>query len=159
MEMHAYKRPTLSVIGRQTWARTKSLIFMVFPIYMVGTAAIQFVYALGWLEPVNHAVSLVTVNWLGLPLIAGTLLLFGLARKELILLMAVVLFGSNLAAVLSPSQLIVLALVGTVYPCLATIGALTNEFGWKSAWAIIAANVITALLVGGIAARLLNLFL
>jgi ferrous iron transport protein B len=67
--------------------------------------------------------------------------------------MAVVIFGSNLAAVLTPSQLIVLALVGTIYPCLATIGALTKEFGWKPAWSIIGANLAAALVVRGIIAR------
>ena len=130
---------------------------MVFPIYMIASAAVQGAYALGWLEPVNNAISFLTVGWLGLPVIAGTLLIFGAARKELILLMAVVIFGTNLAAFLTPVQLIVLALVGTIYPCLATIGALTKEFGWKAAWAIIGANLATAILVGVIAAKVLPL--
>ena len=60
-------------------------------------------------------------------------------------------------AALSSSQLIVLALVGAIYPCFATIGTLTKEFGWKPAWTIIGANLVVALLVGGIAARLLQL--
>jgi len=159
MEMHSFKTPSLSVMGKQTWARTKSLIYMVFPIYMIASAAVQGAYALGWLDPVNNAISFLTVGWLGLPVIAGTLLIFGAARKELILLMAVVIFGTNLAAFLTPVQLIVLALVGTIYPCLATIGTLTKEFGWKAAWAIIGANMATAIIVGVIAARILPLIL
>ena len=159
MEMHSFKTPSLSVMAKQTWARTRSLIYMVFPIYMISSAAVQGAYALGWLGPVNNAISFLTVGWLGLPVIAGTLLIFGAARKELILLMAVVIFGTNLAAVLTPVQLIVLALVGTIYPCFATIGALTKEFGWKAAWAIIGANMATAIIVGVIAARVLPLIL
>jgi len=159
MEMHSFKMPSLSVMVKQTWVRTKALIYMVFPIYMITSAAVQGAYALGWLEPVNNAISFLTVGWLGLPVIAGTLLIFGAARKELILLMAVVIFGTNLAAFLTPVQLIVLALVGTIYPCLATIGTLTKEFGWKAAWAIIGANLATAILVGVIAAKLLPLAL
>ena len=157
MEMHSFKTPSLSVMGKQTWARTKSLIYMVFPIYMIASALVQGAYALGWLDPLNNAISFLTVGWLGLPVIAGTLLIFGAARKELILLMAVTLFGANLALHLTSVQLIVLALVGTIYPCFATVGTLTKEFGWKSAWAIIGANLATAILVGGIAARLLTL--
>jgi ferrous iron transport protein B len=157
MEMHSFKIPSLSVMGKQTWARTKSLIFMVFPIYMIASAAVQGAYALGILDPVGNAISFLTVGWLGLPVIAGILLIFGAARKELILLMAVVLFGENLLLVLSPVQLIVLALVGTIYPCMATIGVLTKEFGWKASWAIIGANIATAILVGGIFAKLLPL--
>jgi Fe2+ transport system protein B len=71
--------------------------------------------------------------------------------------MAAAIFGSNVGASLSPVQIIVLALVGTVYPCLATIGALTREFAWKAAWAIIGANTAIALIVGGVAARVLPL--
>jgi ferrous iron transport protein B len=157
MEMHSFKTPSLSIMGKQTWARTKSLIYMVFPIYMIASALVQGAYALGWLDPLNNAIAFLTVGWLGLPVIAGTLLIFGAARKELILLMAVTLFGANLALHLTSVQLIVLALVGTIYPCFATVGTLTKEFGWKAAWAIIGANLATAILVGGIAARLLTL--
>ena len=157
MEMHSFKVPSLKVILKQTWGRTKSLIYMVFPIYMVGTAAVQVLYVLGILDPVNGALSFLTVSWLGLPLIAGVLLIFGAARKELILLAAVAIFGTNLAAALTPVQIIVLALVGTIYPCFATIGALTHELGWKSAWAIIGTNLAIAILIGGIAAKLLSL--
>ena len=159
MEMHSFKVPSLSVMARQTWARTKSLIIMVFPIYMIASAAAQGAYALGLLEPVARALSFLTVNWLGLPVIAGVLLLFGLARKELILIMAVVLLGTDLSLVLTTPQLIVLAFVGSIYPCLATIGVLTKEFGWRPAWTIIAANLATAILLGGILMRLLGLII
>jgi ferrous iron transport protein B len=133
MEIHSFKVPSFTVVAKQTWARTRSLIFMVFPMYMIGTAVIQGAYALGWLQPVNNFLSPLTVGWLGLPLIGGILLIFGAARKELVLLMAVALFGTNLATVFTPTQLIVLALVGAIYPCFATVGALTKEFGWKAA--------------------------
>lgn len=157
MEMHSFKTPSLSVVARQTWARTKSLITLVFPIYMAGTAIVQGVYALGWFGPANRAMSLLTVGWLRLPEVAGVLLIFGAVRKELILLMAVAIFGSNIAGSLTPVQIIVLALVGTIYPCLATVGVLTKEFGWKAAWAIIGANTAMAIVVGGVAARALAL--
>ncbi len=159
MEMHSFKTPSLSVMGKQTWARTKSLIYMVFPIYMISSALIQGVYALGWLNPVNNALSFLTAGILGLPVIAGTFLIFGAARKELTLLMAVAIFGTNLALHLTPPQLIVLALVASIYPCMATIGTLTKEFGWKAAWAIIGASFAITFLVGGIAARILPLAL
>ena len=159
MEMHAFKTPSLSVIGTQTWARTRSLVLMVFPLYMLATAAVQGAYATGLLEPLNSVMSFLTVGWLGLPAMAGTLLIFGAARKELILLALVAIVGTNLAAVLTPVQFIVLALVGTIYPCMATVGALNKEFGWKAAASIIGANLATAILVGGVAARLLTLVL
>lgn len=159
MEMHSFKTPSVSVMAKQTWGRTKSLIYMVFPIYMVSSMAVQGAYALGLLNSVNTALSPLTVWWLGLPAAAGMLLIFGAARKELILLMAVTLFGSNLALHLTPAQLIVLALLGMLYPCLATIGAMAKELGWKPAWAMIGANLTVAVVVGGIAAHFLKLVL
>ena len=156
MEMHSFKTPSLKVMFKQTWARTKSLIYTVLPIYMISSAVVQGAYALGILTPVSNALSFLTVSWLGLPAIAGVLLIFGLARKELILLMAVVLLGSDLGAVLEPAQLMVLAFVGAVYPCLATVGVLAREFGWKSSWLIIGANLAVAILLGGALSRLLT---
>ncbi len=157
MEIHSFKVPSLAVVTKQTWARTKSLIFMVFPLYMVGSAAVQGLYAYGLLDPVSNSLSFLTVAWLGLPAIAGTLLIFGVVRKELTLLMLVVIYGANLALVLNPAQLIVLALVSMLYlPCLSVIGTLAKEFGWKAAVAISAANLASATLVGGIAARVLT---
>jgi ferrous iron transport protein B len=158
MEMHSFKAPSMSVVLKQTWSRTKSLAYMVMPMYMIGTALVQGLYVFGVLNPVNGALSFLTVTWLGLPAIAGVLLIFGVVRKELILLTLVAIYGTGLRAALTPDQFIVLALVGTLYlPCVATVGILAKEFGWKAATAISAANLGAAVLAGGIATRLLAL--
>ena len=161
MEMHSFKIPSLSVISRQTWARTKSLAYIVFPTYIAGSALVQILYAIGVLKPMSDALSPLTVAWLGLPAATGILLILGFVRKEFILLASVAVFGStNLALFLTPAQTITLALVGILYiPCLATIAVLAREFGWKTAAAISLANFATALIVGGIAVRMLSLML
>jgi ferrous iron transport protein B len=161
MEMHSFKVPSLSVVIKQTWTRTKSLIYIVFPTYIAGSALVQVLYAVGVLKPISDALSPLTVAWLGLPANAGILLILGVVRKEFILLASVAVFGStNLALFLTPVQLITLALIGILYiPCLSTIAVLAKEFGWKTAATISAANFVTALVVGGIAYRLLSLVL
>jgi len=160
MEMHTFKVPSLSVAAKQTWSRTKSLIYVVFPIYIIGSALIQALYALGFLTPVANFLAPITVVWLGLPVIAGVVLIFGAVRKEFTLLMLVALFGTNLAAVLTPIQFIILALVSMLFiPCLATLTILLREFGWKATGTIALANIITALIVGGIAYRIIGLFM
>ena len=161
MEMHSFKIPSLSVISRQTWARTKSLAYIVFPTYIAGSALVQILYAIGVLKPMSDALSPLTVAWLGLPAATGILLILGFVRKEFILLASVAVFGAtNLALFLTPAQTITLALVGILYiPCLATIAVLAREFGWKTAAAISLANFATALIVGGIAVRMLSLML
>ncbi len=159
MEMHSFKAPSLSVVAKQTWARTKSIIYLVFPIYIAGSAAIQVLYALNILTPISNAMSPLTVGWLGLPVVTGILLILGIVRKEFILLGAVAIFGStNLALFLTPVQLVTLALVAMLYiPCLSTIVILVKEFGWKAAASISLANIASAVLVGGLVFRLLAL--
>jgi len=161
MEMHSLKLPSMSVVLKQTWARTKSIMYIVFPIYIIGSVAVQALYRLGVLEQIGNLLSPVTVFWLGLPAVAGVLLILGVIRKEFILLALVAIFGSaNLMLYVTPVQLITLALVGMIYiPCLSTITVLAKEFGWKHAATITMANLAAAILFGGIAYRLLTLVL
>jgi ferrous iron transport protein B len=159
MEMPDYHIPSLSVVLKQTWARTKSLIWIVFPAYIIGSAVLQVFYAAGFLTPVNALLAPVTVLWLGLPVVIGITLIFGIVRKELTILTLAVIFGTtNFATVMSPIQLIVLALVAMLYiPCISVILVLGSEFGWKKALAISAAEIVMAIAIGGIAFRVLSL--
>jgi ferrous iron transport protein B len=161
MEMHSFKTPSFSVISKQTWTRTKSLIYIVFPTYIAGSALVQVLYAVGVLKPMSDALSPLTVAWLGLPVSTGILLILGVVRKEFILLGSVAVFGStNLTLFLTPVHMITLALVGMLYiPCLSTIVVLAKEFGWKVAAAISMANFATALIAGGVISRVLSLVL
>ena len=160
MEMHSLRLPNSSVILKQTWNRTKSLTYMVFPIFIIGSALIQLFYVLGVLEPISNFMAPLTVSWLGLPAFAGILLIVGVVRKEFVLLTLVSFVGTNLALALTPVQFIVLALIGMLYiPCLSTISILIREFGVKAAGVICTANLVTAVVVGGIVAHLLSLFM
>jgi len=161
MEMPDYHVPSLSVILKQTWARTKSLIWIVFPAYIIGSAVLQALYAGGILDPVNALLAPITVLWLGLPVAVGITLIFGVVRKELTILMLAVIFGTvDFSAVLTPVQLIVLALVSMLYiPCISVILVLASEFGWRRALTISAAEVLLAITIGGIAYRVLSVFM
>ncbi len=159
MEMPEYHVPSAKVVLKQTWARTKSLLWVVFPAYIIGSAVLQAIYAAGWLDPANDALRPITVEWLGLPSAVGILLIFGLVRKELTILMLAVIFQTtNFATIMSPVQLIVLSLVTMIYvPCLAVILCLAKEFGWKKTAAIAIFEVSFAILLGGVAFRLLTM--
>ena len=160
MEMSSFKRPSAKVVLKQTWARTKSLIYVVFPIYIVGSALLQALFTLNVLTPISDAMVPLTVWWLGLPALAGVLLILGTVRKELIIVGAVAMLGTtNLLVGFTPVQLVVMALVAMLYiPCVSTMAILGKEFGWKATAVITAANIGVALLVGGLAFRLLSLF-
>ena len=159
MEMPDYHVPSISVVLKQTWTRTKSLVWIVFPAYIIGSAIIQGFYAAGLLNPVNDLLSPVTVLWLGLPAIIGITLIFGIVRKELtILTLAVIFHTTNFATIMTPVQLIVLTLVSMLYiPCISVILVLASEFGWRKALGIPIAEIVMAIAIGGVAFRVLSL--
>ncbi len=161
MEMHGLKVPSIKIVAKQTWARTKSIIYMVFPVYIVGSAVVQALFVSGLLAPISNALYPLTVLWLGLPVATGILLILGVVRKEFILVGAVAVFGTtNLALFFSPVQLVILALVAMLYlPCVSTAIILGRELGWKATAVISISNIAVALLIGGLAYRLLTLFL
>jgi len=161
MEMSSFKVPSFKVVARQTWARTKSLVYIVFPLYIAGSVIVQLLYAAGVLHQIGIVLSPITVFWLGLPAIAGILLVLGFVRKEMVLLAAVAIFSTtNLALFFTPVQLVVLALVNMIYiPCLSTVAVIAKDYGWKTAVIISVANFAVAILVGGIVFRLLTPFL
>lgn len=159
MDMPDYKVPNFRTVILQTWFRLKEFIFIAGPLIIISGIIIDGIYLAGWLTPVSNFLSPITVNWLGLPAITGVLLIFGILRKELILVMLATLLGTtNFAQVLSPAQMLILGLVSMLYiPCVATIAALWKEFGWKKALGITGFKIAFAIIVGGLALKLLNL--
>jgi len=159
MEMHDYRWPHMKTILKQTWFRVAEFIKIAFPLIIVGSFALKLAEVTGLLEPLAAVLSPVTVVWLGLPAITGITLIFGVLRKELSLVMLAALLGTtNFAQVLTPVQMIVFTLVAMFYiPCIATIAALVRDFGWKKAYLITVFEIAFAIILGGIAFRLLTL--
>jgi len=159
MEMSDYRIPHLPTVAKQTWFRLQEFIVMAFPLIIAGSLVIKFAEVMNLLEPIANIMSPITVTWLGLPLMAGIALIFGILRKELTLIMLATLFAPiPLANAMSSVEMIVFTLVAMLYiPCVATIGALVKEFGWKKALLITVFEILFALLVGGIAFRILTI--
>jgi len=161
MEMPDYHVPHLHGVLGQTWQRTKSLVWIVLPAYILGSIAITAAYALGFLEPINVLLSPVTVILLGLPLMTGVVFVFGIVRKEMTILALAALFGTTVfSTIMTPAQLIVFGLVTLLYvPCISTIMVLAREFGWQRALGITVLETVLAVGTGAVAIRLLGLFL
>ncbi|MBU2008148.1 ferrous iron transport protein B, partial [Patescibacteria group bacterium] len=159
MEMPDYKRPNLKAILLQTWFRVKDFILIAAPLVILLGVLIKAISLAGWLDVIGSLLSPITVGWLGLPAICGVLLIFGILRKELILVMLASLIGTaNFAQILSPVQMIILALVSLLYfPCVATVAAFWYEFGWKKTISVIAVELSLAILLGGLAYRILKI--
>jgi len=161
MEMPTYKRPSLKVMLIKTWNRSKDFVYIAFPLMVAGSLVIEVLRLAGFLEIIGMVMSPIFVSWLGLPDFSAIPLVFGILRKELtLILLADVAGTTNFALVLTPVQMIVFALVSMIYiPCIATIGALLREYGGKRTAIIIIADIALAIILGGVAFRLLSLFL
>lgn len=159
MPMPDYKTPHLRTILMQTWDALKEFVYIAAPIVIISGVVIQAINLAGWMPAISSLLSPVTVTWLGLPAITGILLIFGILRKELILVMLAAYLGTtNFGDVLSPQQMITLAVVSMFYvPCVATISVLWNEYGWKKAMAVCVLEILFAIILGGIVKRILDL--
>jgi ferrous iron transport protein B len=161
MEMHDYKWPHLKTVLKQTWFRIFEFIKIGFPLIVIGSFIIKLLEVLDLIRPITLALSPITVTWLGLPMITGIVLIFGVLRKELMLVMlAALLETTDFTNVpdFGPIQMFVFTLVSMFYiPCIATIAALIKEIGWGRTLLITIFEILFAILLGGLTFRILTL--
>ncbi|MGD0340466.1 MAG: ferrous iron transport protein B [Bacteroidales bacterium] len=158
MPMPDYKTPDIKTIIYQTWDALKEFIFIAAPIVIISGVVIQAINLAGWMPFISSFLNPVTVKWLGLPAITGILLIFGILRKELILVMLAAFLGtSNIADALTSQQMITLAVVSMFYvPCVATISVFWKEYGWKKAMTICILETVGAIILAGVIKRILD---
>lgn len=163
MEMFPFRFPSASTVLKKTWFRFRDFAFVAFPIVTLGSLALGALYETQVLQAIASPIGPVIEGLLGLPAVAGVCLILGVLRKELALELLVALaiaqYGSgaqNLLNFMSPLQIFIFALVVTIYiPCVATVAVLGKELGWKNAILLMIFTIILAILVGGIAYRII----
>ncbi len=91
----------------------------------------------------------------------GLTLIFGILRKEANLALLISFAGgAAVTSVISPLQMVVFSIVIMLYiPCISTIAVLWKETGLRVTAGIVVAEIALAILIGGLAYRLLGLFL
>lgn len=90
-------------------------------------------------------------------------MILGILRKgltlELLVALTIVQYGAtaqNLLVFMTPLQIFVFALVITIYiPCLTTVAVLGRGLGWRTAVFIMIFTIALALVVGGVAYRVI----
>jgi ferrous iron transport protein B len=165
MEVFPIRRPALRMVWRKTWHRFREFVVLAAPIIVFGSIALGVLYESGAIERMTPVLEPVIGDWLGLPMVAGVTLIIAVLRKELALQMLVVfaaaIYGpaaTDLKVFMTGDQIVVYALVAALYiPCLATVAVLARELGKRNAAYVTAGTIVLALLVGGIAARVLAL--
>jgi ferrous iron transport protein B len=160
MEIPEYRFPSFKIVWRQAWFKFKDFLSIGVPLIVLGSIAIESLRVFNWLDYVTNVLHPITVTWLGLPAFTGVLLIFGILRKEANLALLISFAGgAALSSVITPLQMVVFSIVIMLYiPCISTIAVLIRETGIKITAIIVAAEIIMAIFIGGIAYRLLGLF-
>jgi len=130
LEMPVYHMPRGRVVWFKTWLRLKEFIIVAWPLLIAGTAVLGLADHFGWTGPVNRLLSPLT-RMLGLPIVVGMTLIFGLLRKELSMLMLFAALGTrDVASVMSVNQIMTFTVFVVFYvPCVATLGMLIRQIG------------------------------
>ncbi len=149
IEIPAYQLPQLRVILMKTWLRIKDFIIIAWPLLIIGSIVLSIVEHYNFSQLLNQIISPVT-TLLGLPRKVGLTLIFGVFRKELSMLMLFQAMGTNeILTVMSKGQILVFTTFIVYYvPCVATIGVLAKQIGWKSTWIVVVFMFILALVIG-----------
>ncbi len=156
LEVPNYHWPTLRVVTMKTWLRLREFVMIGLPLLVGGSVALGLMSHWRLDAFVNRAWSPLA-SLLGLPAILGTILIFGILRKELTLVMLVQVLGTtHVTSIITPAQLLTFTVFVTFYfPCVATLGALLKEVGGKLT-ALAAAYTTVLAIALSVAVRLLS---
>ena len=157
-EIPPYALPRLKPMLRETWARTSDILTIVTPLLVGGSVLLALLTHVGADRVINTLLMPVTVWWLGLPLVLGVPLLFGVLRKELSLVMIYQALGSfDVSQYMNTVQIMTFLLFMTFYvPCISTFAVMVKTLGRRDALYSVALSVGVALVVSGVARWLLE---
>jgi len=157
-EIPAYALPDARAMLKETWARTEDIVTIVTPLLVGGSVLLALLHHVGADAGINALFTPVTAWWLGLPVVLGVPILFGVLRKELSLLMIYQALGTfEVGTVLDWVQITTFLLFLTFYiPCVSTFAVMLKTIGRRDALVSVALSVAVALLVSGVVRLLLE---
>jgi ferrous iron transport protein B len=158
MDIPAYALPHLRSMLHTTWLRTSDILTIVTPLLVGGSVVLALLGHFGGDDVINTLFTPITNWWLGLPVVLGVPILFGILRKELSLLMIYQALGSfDVGNYMNWIQLSVFLLFLTFYfPCVSTFAVMLKTIGHKSALISVSISVTVALIIGGLIRFLLE---
>ncbi len=150
-EIPPYAMPKLSAVIANTWERTSDIVTIVTPLLIGGSIVLALLSHVGADGAINTLLTPVTSWWLGLPVVLGVPILFGVLRKELSLLMIYQALGTqDIVPLMSPVQIVTFLLFLTFYvPCLSTFAVMMKTLGRRAALFSVALSVGAALAISG----------
>lgn len=150
-EIPPYSMPSWRVLLTNTWMRTSDILTIVTPLLVGGSILLALLGHVGGDDIVNTLLTPITHWWLGLPVVLGVPILFGILRKELSLLMIFQALGTfEIGTHLDWVQIITFLVFLTFYiPCVSTFAVMLKTIGKREALFSILLSVSVALLVSG----------
>jgi len=150
-EIPPYAVPKWHDLLRKTWGRTSDIVTIVTPLLVVGSVVLALLGHWGADAIINTALTPVTNWWLGLPVVLGVPILFGVLRKELSLLMVYQALGTQeIVPLLDWVQIVTFLIFVTFYvPCISTFAVMMRALGRKEAFFSVALSVGIALAAAG----------
>jgi ferrous iron transport protein B len=132
LEVPRYQIPSAKVMARKVWFRLREFVVLSWPLLIGGSVVLAIAEHWHWDRSINLALSPLT-GLLGLPMVVGMTLVFGVLRKELSMIMLVQALGTTaIGQTMTVGQILVFTIFITFYiPCLATIATLLKEIGRK----------------------------
>jgi ferrous iron transport protein B len=157
-EIPPYALPTWHALLASTWSRTSDILTIVTPLLVGGSVVLALLSHVGADTFINTLFMPITAWWLGLPVVLGVPILFGILRKELSLLMIYQALGSfDVGALLDTTQIVTFLLFLTFYiPCISTFAVMLKTIGYRFAFVSVSLSVGVALLVAGVVRVLLE---
>ncbi|MDT3707655.1 MAG: ferrous iron transporter B [Thiobacillus sp.] len=148
-EIPAYAVPTLRALLANTWERSRDIVTIVLPLLVAGSVVLALLGHYGADAWINLALTPVTGWWLGLPVVLGVPILFGVLRKELSLLMVFQALGTQeLATVLDTTQIATFLVFLIFYvPCVSTFAMMLKLLGRRDALYSVMLSIGVALVV------------
>jgi len=146
-EIPPFAWPRLPALLRETWLRSRDVLTIVMPLLVAGSVVLALLQHAGADGFLNAALSPVTATLLGLPVVLGVPLLFGVLRKELSLLLLFQALGTiEIGTRLDSVQMMTLLVFLTLYvPCVATFAAMTRTIGQRQAFYSVGISIAAAL--------------
>jgi len=157
-EIPAYAVPKLKPILHATWNRTSDILTIVTPLLIGGSIVLALLHHVGADIWINQMLAPITVWALGLPVVLGVPILFGVLRKELSLLMIYQALGTfevgNLLDWVQISTFLVFLMF--YVPCISTFAVMLKVIGRKEALFSIVLSIGVAIICSVIVRGLLE---
>lgn len=153
-----YALPSWSEVWSKTWERTEDIVTIVTPLLVIGSVVLALLSHFGADTMIDTLLTPITVWWLGLPVVLGVPILFGVLRKELSLLMIYQALGTlEIMPLLDHVQIFTFLVFLTFYvPCLSTFAVMIRSLGHREAWLSVGVSLVSALFMAGLVRLILE---